>query len=136
MRKLPPSRFLICCIDARGAACYRLQGADSPKDFAGEGLLGFSRAFAFAGARATVASLWPVEDDSTAELMGHFYAARDATHDEALALQQAMIEMVHGSAIGVPDGAVRGVGGLAPRVATVADSRPPYYWAAFQLYAH
>jgi CHAT domain-containing protein len=39
----------------------------------GEGVLGLVRAFHVAGARQVVASLWRVEDDSTAALMGQFY---------------------------------------------------------------
>jgi CHAT domain-containing protein len=42
------------------------------------------------GARRVVASLWPVEDVSTAELMRLFYASFDAAHgDAALGLQRA-----------------------------------------------
>jgi len=38
----------------------------------GEGLLGLSRAFFLAGARAVVGSLWPVRDDETERLMREF----------------------------------------------------------------
>lgn len=106
------------------------------KDFAGEGLLGFSRAFAFAGARATVASLWPVGDNSTAELMTRFYAARDRQPDDALALQQAMLEMLEPAALSANDQLTRGVGGLAPSAGEVLSRRAPQAWAAFQLYRH
>ncbi len=44
-------------------------------DVAGAGLAGLVQAFRGAGARAVVASLWPVDDRATAELMGRFYAA-------------------------------------------------------------
>jgi CHAT domain-containing protein/Tfp pilus assembly protein PilF len=40
---------------------------------AGEGILGFSRAFLFAGARNLLLSLWKVNDVSTTELMTRFY---------------------------------------------------------------
>ncbi len=43
-------------------------------DVAGEGVLGLQRAFALAGARTTVTSLWMVSDASTSVLMEHFYA--------------------------------------------------------------
>src|SRR5206468_2788122 len=45
------------------------------KDSGGEGLLGLTRAFQYAGARSVVSSLWSVADKSTAELMRHFYTA-------------------------------------------------------------
>ena len=40
---------------------------------AGEGILGFSRAFLLAGARNLLLSLWKVNDASTTELMTQFY---------------------------------------------------------------
>ncbi|HEX9942078.1 MAG TPA: CHAT domain-containing protein, partial [Thermoanaerobaculia bacterium] len=39
----------------------------------GEGLIGLTRAFFYAGARRVLVSLWPVEDRATAELMRRFY---------------------------------------------------------------
>ena len=39
------------------------------RELDGEGLIGLTRAFQYAGARAVVASLWSVADDSTAALM-------------------------------------------------------------------
>ncbi|NIT57328.1 MAG: CHAT domain-containing protein, partial [Aliifodinibius sp.] len=39
----------------------------------GEGLIGVTRAFLYAGAPSLVVSLWPVNDESTAELMKYFY---------------------------------------------------------------
>jgi CHAT domain-containing protein/uncharacterized protein HemY len=43
------------------------------KDVKGEGLIGLTRGFMYAGASGVVASLWKVDDDATAELMKHFY---------------------------------------------------------------
>jgi CHAT domain-containing protein len=40
----------------------------------GEGLIGVTRGFMYAGASGVVASLWQVDDRATAELMKHFYA--------------------------------------------------------------
>src|SRR5262249_54649745 len=41
----------------------------------GEGLIGLTRGFLYAGAPTVVASLWDVSDRSTAELMTRFYRA-------------------------------------------------------------
>jgi len=40
---------------------------------AGEGVFALSRGFLVAGARRVVASLWPVDDDATAELVGQLF---------------------------------------------------------------
>ena len=39
----------------------------------GEGLIGLTRGFMYAGASSVVASLWKVDDEATAELMKNFY---------------------------------------------------------------
>lgn len=43
------------------------------KEMGGEGLVGLTRAFQYAGAHSVLASLWSVSDRSTAELMKRFY---------------------------------------------------------------
>jgi len=43
------------------------------RDVKGEGLIGLTRGFMYAGASGVVASLWKVDDDATAELMKYFY---------------------------------------------------------------
>jgi CHAT domain-containing protein/tetratricopeptide (TPR) repeat protein len=45
------------------------------KEVRGEGLIGLTRGFMYAGASSVVASLWKVDDSATAELMTHFYKA-------------------------------------------------------------
>ena len=43
------------------------------KQIKGEGLIGLTRGFMYAGAQRVVSSLWKVDDEATAELMGRFY---------------------------------------------------------------
>lgn len=45
------------------------------KQLNGEGFVGLTRGFMSAGSRSVIASLWKVDDEATAELMGHFYDA-------------------------------------------------------------
>jgi len=64
------------------------------KELRGEGLLGLTRGFMYAGARAVVASLWQVDDESTAELMKRFYRGMLKEHRRpADALRAAQMEM-------------------------------------------
>jgi CHAT domain-containing protein len=51
------------------SACQTALG----KDVRGEGLIGLTRGFMYAGASTVVASLWKVDDEATAELMKQFY---------------------------------------------------------------
>ena len=43
------------------------------KEIKGEGLIGLTRGFMYAGAGGVAASLWKVDDEATAELMTRFY---------------------------------------------------------------
>lgn len=76
----------------------------------GEGLLGLSRALFYAGSRRVLASLWPVRDRATAELMERFYRQLLAGRPAAAALRAAQRELA-------------------------ADPRwaDPFHWAAFVL---
>jgi CHAT domain-containing protein len=51
------------------SACQTALG----KDIRGEGLIGLTRGFMYAGAPRVIASLWKVDDEATAELMKIFY---------------------------------------------------------------
>jgi CHAT domain-containing protein len=64
------------------------------KEVKGEGLIGLTRAFMYAGARSLVVSLWQVADPSTAELMVKFYERLDRAGDKADALRQAKLELI------------------------------------------
>ncbi|MFL6201626.1 MAG: CHAT domain-containing protein [Thermoanaerobaculia bacterium] len=45
------------------------------REVRGEGLMGLTRGFLYAGVPRVVGSLWPVQDRTTAKLMSHFYKA-------------------------------------------------------------
>lgn len=87
---------------------------------AGEGLLGLQRAFQSAGARTVVASLWPVPDRPTQQLMARFYANQWHEKMSPLqALREAQLWMLHGA---------------ADSVGTAKDVRQsPQLWAAFVI---
>jgi CHAT domain-containing protein len=64
------------------------------KEVRGEGLIGLTRGFLYAGAPAVVASLWDVRDRSTAELMTRMYRAMFRDHlVPAAALRAAQTSM-------------------------------------------
>jgi CHAT domain-containing protein len=64
------------------------------KEVRGEGLMGLTRGFLYAGVPRVVASLWPVEDRASTELMTRFYGAmwQDGL-SPAAALRQAQRAM-------------------------------------------
>jgi CHAT domain-containing protein len=81
------------------------------EEVSGEGLMGLTRGFMFAGASRVVASLWSVDDFTTAELMANFYRAMERDKmPPAAALRKAQIAIWKHT-----------------------GWHPPYYWAAFQL---
>ncbi len=63
----------------------------------GEGLMTMSRAFYYAGARNVVATLWNVDDLSTAELMKSFYRHLSEGSSPDDALRQAKLQMARGN---------------------------------------
>jgi CHAT domain-containing protein len=89
------------------SACQTALG----KEIRGEGLLGLTRGFMYAGAPRVIASLWRVPDRATAELMKRFY--------------QAMISD------GLPPAAAL----RAAQLQMWKEKRwaAPYYWAGFTL---
>jgi CHAT domain-containing protein len=87
------------------SACQTALG----KQIKGEGLIGLTRAFMYAGASRVVASLWEVSDLATAELMKKFYrGVLTERLPPAAALRAAQLELARD-----------------PRWAS------PYYWAGF-----
>lgn len=73
----------------------------------GEGVMGFQRAFMFAGARSVAVSLWSVFDRSTAMLMRNFYREIAAMQpagnpDYSIALRNAKLDMLNDPATSHP----------------------------------
>ena len=81
------------------------------KDVRGEGLIGLTRGFMYAGASGVVASLWKVDDEATAELMQRFYEGLFQKRlTPAAALRFAQLSMSQQKAW-----------------------QSPYYWAGFVI---
>ncbi len=77
----------------------------------GEGYIGLTRAFLFAGASKVMASLWRVEDKATAALMKLFYTellAKNHSPADALRNAQRSMKRIH-------------------------RWKSPYFWASFQI---
>jgi CHAT domain-containing protein/tetratricopeptide (TPR) repeat protein len=81
------------------------------KEVAGEGLIGLTRGFMYAGAAGVLASLWKVDDAATAALMSRFYQAMfEKRMRPAAALREAQLSL------------------------RIEERwRSPYFWAAFTL---
>ncbi len=73
------------------SACQTALG----KEIKGEGLIGLTRGFMYAGAKRVVASLWSVDDQATSELMKNFYQGMlgERKLPPAAALREAQITM-------------------------------------------
>jgi CHAT domain-containing protein len=89
------------------SACQTALG----KDIKGEGLVGLTRGFMYAGVPRVVASLWKVSDKATSELMKRFYQKMFKERMRpAAALREAQVSMLKDK-----------------------QWRPAYYWAGFVL---
>ncbi len=81
------------------------------KEIKGEGLVGLTRGFMYAGAARVVVSLWSVNDKATADLMTKFYEKMLKQRERpAAALRAAQVEMWRQK-----------------------QWQSPYYWAAFTM---
>ncbi|NSW58087.1 MAG: CHAT domain-containing protein [Armatimonadetes bacterium] len=86
------------------SACQTALG----KDVEGEGLLGLSRAFIYAGAQDVLCSLWPVSDESTKTLMTAFYKGLAEGQSVENALRSAQRALMQ-----------------------VTETNHPFFWAGF-----
>jgi CHAT domain-containing protein/Flp pilus assembly protein TadD len=79
------------------------------KEMKGEGLVGLTRGFMYAGAKGVVVSLWSVQDAGTSELMKKFYHQMlEKGLTPVAAMRAAQLEMIQSE-----------------------QWKSPYYWAAF-----
>ena len=88
------------------SACQTALGKDLGN---GEEILGFGYKIQEAGATASIATLWRVDDQGTQEFMNDFYAALKNGTSKAAAVQKAQISMMN------------------------SEYSHPYYWAPFLL---
>ncbi|WP_348539911.1 MULTISPECIES: tetratricopeptide repeat protein [Spirulina sp. CCY15215] len=81
------------------------------EDIKGEGLVGLTRGFMYAGAKRVVASLWDISDLATSEMMGEFYRRMLVEKQNPVqALRAAQLAMWNSE-----------------------QWQSPYYWAAFTI---
>jgi len=113
----------------------------------GDELVGLTRAFIYAGTPSVVASLWNVEDSSTAALMASFYKNLK-TMSKVEALRQAQLNLIRGN-VNSDLLARRGIGGVGklgetpsvqlpapssdPHAPSSVSTSHPYFWAPFIL---
>jgi CHAT domain-containing protein len=75
-----------------------------------DGVYGLRRAFALAGVRSQVMSLWKVNDEATRRLMSRYYERLSGGEGRSEALRQVQLEMMRDPVFG-----------------------NPYYWAGFLI---
>ena len=80
------------------------------KEKRGEGVIGLTRAFMYAGAPTVGVSLWSVADKSTADLMTDFYKRLLGGAASGSAMRDAQLAMIAGK-----------------------NYSAPFYWAPFVL---
>jgi CHAT domain-containing protein len=90
------------------------------------------------GASSVMATLWPISDESTAQLMAQFYRGLlEEELDKALALRAAQVAMIHGGGDAVAMLVKRGAHGVDEDAGAAPEKRQPhshpYYWSAFIL---
>ncbi|MCK4743402.1 MAG: CHAT domain-containing protein [Sulfuriflexus sp.] len=94
--------------------------ASGDKSLANEGLTGLTQAFFYAGSRALLVSLWPVESTSTQELTTTMFSAaiKDKTLGRAASLQAARKRLIDGA-------------GYMRNGKELFSYAHPIFWAAF-----
>lgn len=78
----------------------------------GSGILGFSRAFTYAGAQSLSINLWPIRDQTASEISSEFYSSLNQGKNKAEALRDARLHYLNHS------------------------NSDPYLWGAFIMYGN
>ncbi len=106
----------------------------------GEEILGLGYQFQNRGAKATLATLWKVDDGGTQKLINAFYAQLKQGHvSKAEALRQAQVAMITGnySSGGGDRGSISSIKVVSSPTGQPAEGQQglehPYYWAPFIL---
>lgn len=95
---------------AADLVCLSACESGSGKNVGGEGVIGLTQGFLFAGARNLVVSKWKVDDGAAATFMRFFYQSVLEGHSYATSLQYAKLQLMR-----------------------IPTYRSPFFWASFIL---
>lgn len=103
------------------------------KEMGGEGMIGLTRAFQYAGAKTVLSSLWSVSDKSTGVLMEEFYKSLKSGRSKAESIRQAQLYLLNNK--------VKSKSGETEKDVSKRGNSPfanhnfthPFYWAPFIL---
>jgi CHAT domain-containing protein len=90
--------------------CLSACESGSGKQVSGEGVIGLTQGFFFAGARNMIVSKWKVDDAAAASFMRYFYQSVLEGHTYAQSLQNAKLQLMQ-----------------------IPTYRSPFFWASFVL---
>jgi len=91
------------------------------KESGSEGLIGLTRSFHYAGVPSIVATLWPVSDSASRDLMVSFYHSLSQGKSKAEALRLAQLQFLQP---------------MQPDQGKPGKYSHPFFWSAFQLYGY
>ncbi len=96
-----------------GLAILNACASSGLSSYAGEGTIGFARAFYAAGAQSVLMTLWSVDDKTTADILTNFYENMESGNSLDHSLQKAKLDFIE--------------------QAPTDDLANPFYWAGLQL---
>ena len=91
----------------------------------GDGMVGLTRAFFYAGAPSVMATLWDVADEPTSQLVSSFYSSLQKDHDKSRALQTAQLRLLRALRAGHVH--------VDTPVGPITLPEDPVFWAGFVL---